>query len=68
MDAFSTLIGLALLAYGGEFFLRWWLANNHPGAYESYKRIDSERKQGMANAAMKSAQFGVGVARYFLRK
>jgi hypothetical protein len=67
MDSFSTLIALVLLAYAANYYLQWWLATNHPNAYESLKRIEADRRRGMANAAAKSAQAGFQLYRLFRR-
>lgn len=67
MDPFSQFITLVVVAYAGNYYLQWWLATKHPNAYESLKRVEADRKRGMANAAVKSAQAGFNLYRFFRR-
>ncbi len=64
MDPFSQFMTLVVVAYAGNYYLQWWLATKHPNAYESLKRVEAERRRGMADAAAKSAQVGFSLYKF----
>jgi hypothetical protein len=62
---FTTIVAFYAAAFAANYYLKWWLATKHPNAYESLKRVEDDRKRGMANAAVKSAQVGFQLYKFF---
>jgi hypothetical protein len=64
---FTFIVFFYAAAFAANYYFKWWLATKHPSAYESLKRIEDDRNRRMANAAVKSAQAGFQLYRFFRR-